>query len=123
MSASHAVAVSTVKDVTIAKMTIATILDPLKIERIGADLSALAGNPLIRKIVVDMAGVTHLSSGALGMLVTAQQQCGATDSQLIICSLQPSLRRIFKISKLEKMFTFQKDQKKALEAFGVYAGG
>ena len=69
MPESNAVTVSTVKDVTIAKITAASILDSLQIERIGADLAALADNPLIPKIIVDLAAATHLSSAALGMLL------------------------------------------------------
>ena len=119
MSHSNAVAVSTVHDVTVAKITAASILDAGQIERIGHDLAALADHPLIRKIVVDMGAATHLSSAALGMLIDVQKKCDATSSKMTICCLNPSLRRIFKLSKLDKMFTFAKDKKKALEAFGA----
>ena len=119
MSESHAVAVSTVKDVTIAKITAVSILDSLQIERIGADLADLADNPLIPKIIVDLAVATHLSSAALGMLLTVRKKCQATNSEMIISGLHPSLYKIFKLSKLDKLFTFAKDRKEALEAFGA----
>ena len=119
MSESNAVTISTVKDVTIAKITAASILDPLQIERIGADLATLADNPLITKIIVDLAVATHLSSAALGMFITVLRKCQATDSEMIICGLHPSLYKVFKLSKLEKIFTFAKERKEALTAFGV----
>ena len=121
MSFSSAVAVSTVQDVTIAKITAASILHGGQIERIGNDLAALADNPLIPKLVLDLASTTHLSSAALGMLINVHKKCDATGSKMIICSLHPSLRRIFRLSKLDKMFTFAKDKTKALEAFGARA--
>ena len=121
MPQSNAVAVSTVQDVTVAKITAASILHGGQIERIGNDLAALADNPLIPKLVIDMAATTHLSSAALGMLIDVHKKCAAAGGKMIICSLDPSLRRIFKLSKLEKMFTFAKDKKKALEAFGARA--
>lgn len=121
MPHSTAVAVSTVHDVTVAKITAASILHGGQIERIGNDLAALADNPMIPKLLVDMAATTHLSSAALGMLIDVHKKCEATGGKMIICSLDPSLSRIFKLSKLHKVFTFAKDKKKALEAFGTRA--
>jgi len=123
MPESHSVAVSTIKDVTIAKITTASVLDAVQIERIGEDLCALADNPFIHKIILDADAVTHLSSAALGMLIDVQRRSAATKGQLIIAGLQPALRKIFKLSNLEKMFTFADDRAGALKMFAGSAGG
>jgi anti-anti-sigma factor len=121
MPEAHVVAVSTIKDVTVAKITSASVLDAVQIERIGEDLCTLADNPFIHKIILDAEAVTHLSSAALGMLINVQRRCAATKGRLIIAGLQPTLRKIFKLSNLEKMFTFAEDRSAALKEFG--AGG
>ena len=81
----------------------ADILDAFYIEQIGGDLKAYiqaAERPLV---VVDLENVTHLSSAALGMLVTLRTTCTAQNGQLCLARVRKDLVEIFKLTKLDKI--------------------
>lgn len=69
--------------------------------RAGLD-ELLAGGA--SKLVVDLGGVDFLDSSALGVLVGVRKQMGAAGVLRVACA-DPSLVRLFEITRLTEMLT------------------
>jgi anti-sigma B factor antagonist len=80
------------------------ILEELSISQIGDQLTDLvSGHPRI-KLVLNFEQVEHLSSAALGMLITLRNKVEATHGQLKLANIKPQIYEVFKITQLYKLF-------------------
>ncbi len=111
------------KDVTVINFSAASILDTGLIERMSRELYDLVDQQDRRKLVLDFAEVRFLSSSALGMLLKLRQKTADARGQLMIAGLRDELMKIFKISRLDKLFEFHPSEEKALNAFGITTMG
>lgn len=57
------------------------------------------------KVVVDLEGVPYMDSSGVATLVEGMQIARKQNAELILCRLQPRVRSIFEIARLEKVFT------------------
>lgn len=112
-----------VLDVTIVDFQEVRILDAVQIEEIGKELFRLVDDMDRRKLVLDFSKVQFLASAAIGVLITLRKKTGAIDGTLVICGLRSKLMEIFKIMKIEKLFTFCADEQKAMNVFGFPVSG
>ncbi len=111
--------VQTLKDVTVVTFPNGPLLDAQVIESVGLELNALVEKQDRRKLLLDMAKVTHLSSAALSVLLALRQKVEKAAGMLVICGLSPDLEKLFKITSLHKIFTFAANEGQALEKMGV----
>lgn len=123
MSTAARLVIQSIREVTIVRFQESSILDTLLIQRISDDLSHLVDAKHTRKLVLDFTDVKFLSSSALGVLVVLKKKSDAIKGQVVLCGLRKDLRKIFKITSLEKLFKFADDERGALEVFGVTATG
>ena len=79
------------------------VLDAYYIEQLGDDMVGYAKKHDKPRILVDMASINHLSSAALGMLVTLKSNVDAVDGRLCLSGIQHDLMQIFKLTKLNKV--------------------
>jgi len=73
------------------------ILDGQAIDQVGTELTMLidqANNP---RLLVDFSNVEHLSSSALGMLLTIDKKTQQQKGQLKLCGIRPSIQEVFKL--------------------------
>ena len=117
------VLIQTMRDVTIVNFEDSSILDTLQIEKIGEVLYDLVDQRNQKKLVLDFSKVKFLSSSALGVLITLRSKSAAIKGKLAICGLRDELRKVFSISRLDKLFDFYDNEEKALAAFGVTRAG
>jgi anti-anti-sigma factor len=90
-------------------------LDPAPIRELRTKYEAhlrAGGRPLI---VVDLSGVASALSLALGQFVTLQRFARSKGGTIIFCNVDPMVREVFRISKLEALFEFSSDRAAALE--------
>lgn len=104
-------------DITIARFTDKKILDESNIQIIGNQLFALVDEDHRQKIVLDFTNVEYLSSAALGKLITMDKKVKAAGGKLRLCSIRSDILEVFKITRLDKLFTIKDDREKAVEAF------
>ncbi|MGW7686314.1 STAS domain-containing protein [Kribbella sp. NPDC054772] len=57
-----------------------------------------------RPIVLDLAGIEFMDSSGLGVLVGAHKDAAAQGGALLVAAPGPRVHRIFKITKLHKVF-------------------
>jgi anti-anti-sigma factor len=70
------------------------------------------------KVVFDFNGVKFFSSQVLGLLLEARARLESHSGQVAITSLSPQLERVFKITNLDKIFSFYPDRTAALQPAG-----
>lgn len=122
MATASRLLIQTMRDVTVANIEDASILDLAQVESLGQQLYDLVDTRNCRKLILDFTKVKFLSSSALGVLVNLQKKMTANKGTLVICALRADLMRVFEITKLKKLFTFADDETAALAVFGVVIG-
>jgi anti-sigma B factor antagonist len=117
MSSNRRLDIEDVNDVTIARFTDKKILDESNIQIIGNQLFSLVDEDHRQKIVLDFTNVEYLSSAALGKLITMDKKVKAASGKLRLCSIRSDILEVFKITRLDKLFTIRENREKALEGF------
>ena len=112
-----------IRDVTIVNFNETTILDTVQVEQIGEQLYDLVDKRDRKKLILDFSDVRLLSSSALGVLITLHGKAGKIKGRVILCGLRQELMKMFKITKLHKLFTFCDNEEQALAAFGLTTAG
>lgn len=123
MAASAGLLIHSIRDVTIVNFSDTTILDTLQVEEIGEQLYALVDQKACKRLVLDFSNVKLLSSSAIGVLITLRKKLDQIKGQVVLCSLRKDLSKVFKITRLDKMFTFCDNEEQALAVFGVSTTG
>jgi anti-sigma B factor antagonist len=103
-------------NVTIIELLDRKILDGVNILQIGEQLAALvtqAGEP---KFVLDFSNVGHLSSSALGILITLAKRVREKAGQLRLCGIQPALLEVFMITRLNEIFQIYPSRQEAVDS-------
>ena len=119
MSSSSKLRIRSVEDVTVVRFQESSILDTELIHDIAHELDQLIETKNNKKLLLDFTEVTFFSSSALGILVTLSKKMAAIEGELIICALAAELRKVFKITNLDKLFNFADDEDQALQMLGV----
>lgn len=123
MAASGKLLIHPIRDVVVVNFNDASILDAAQVQQIGEELYALIDQQARRKIVLDFEKVRFLSSSALGILITLRKKADQIKGRVVLCNLRDDLRKVFRITNLEKMFEFHDSEEKALGSFGVTTMG
>lgn len=89
------------------------------LQRMTEQLNAAVQNKAVAKLLIDMNTVKMLSSMAIGMLISVMRNTEAAQKEMVLCNVQPEIRRLFQAANLDKLFSFQDDRESALRAFGA----
>ena len=71
------------------------------------------------KLILDFSNVQFLSSAVLGLLIRISKKVYERDGQLKLCSINPKIYKIFKITRLTKIFDIYHDLASATESLSV----
>ena len=123
MAAAARLLIQPFRDVTVVNFVDASILDTVQVQQIGEELYDLVDARAIRKLILDFSNVRFLSSSALGVLITLRKKSDEIKGKVLLCGMRPELRKLFKITNLEKLFDFYDTEEKALGYFGVSTFG
>jgi anti-sigma B factor antagonist len=93
------------------------ILDEANIQQIGEEIKALLSAEAQPKLLINFADVDHLSSAALGQLITINNQIRALKGQLRLSNIDPQIYQVFVITKLNKLFEIHDSAEKARASF------
>ena len=100
-------------NLTIATMTAEKILDEADIQALEKSVMPLiVQNPRI-DLLISFENVRFLSSAVLGLLIRISKKVYEADGRLRLCSIDPKLLQIFKITRLDKIFDIYEDRDKA----------
>ncbi|MBI4578891.1 MAG: STAS domain-containing protein [Planctomycetes bacterium] len=92
------------------------ILEELLIAQLGEQLGSLVDAEAEPRLVLDFKKVEHLSSAALGILITLDKQVKGRRGKLALANIQPQIYEVFKITRLNKLFSIQDTADAAVQA-------
>jgi anti-anti-sigma factor len=65
-----------------------------------------AGGAGVTLVVIDLTGVQLLPSLALGLLMQISRKCKASNQALKLACVDPKVRQVFAITRLDRIFEF-----------------
>ena len=89
-------------------------LDPAPVQELRALYEThvrRGGHPVL---VVDLSGVAFAGSASLGGFLAIHRQARQHGGRLIFCNVDPNVAEVFRVSKIEPLFTFTTDRPSAL---------
>jgi anti-sigma B factor antagonist len=92
------------------------ILEEIVITQIGEQLRELAEAEPKPRLVLDFKNVEHLSSAALGVLITLNKQVSERQGKLALANIQAQIFEVFRITRLNKLFNIQNTTDAAVQA-------
>jgi len=93
------------------------ILDDAVIQQIADEIGQIVEQATAPKLLLDFEGVEHLSSSALGALITVNNKVRKKSGQLRLARIDPQIYEVFVITKLNKLFQIHPDCEQALASF------
>ena len=102
-----------------------TVIATLTDERIldEADIRGLEGSimPLIESsgninLVLDFSNVRFMSSAILGLLIRISRKIYESQGQMKLCGINPKIKEIFKITRLDRVFDIHTDRYDAIRS-------
>ena len=67
-------------------------------------------------VIFDLSALTHLDSSGVGTLVEFKRNVDAYGGEIILAGLQPVVRGVFELTKLDRFFAIVADTKQAKSA-------
>lgn len=104
-------------DVAVIRFVDRNILDEGNIQQIGDEIGAIIDSAPSPKLLLSFAGVEHLSSAALGTLITINNKVRTRSGQLRLADIDPQIHEVFVITKLNKLFQIHESADDALRSF------
>ena len=93
------------------------ILDEANIQQIGEEIGKIVDGQSQPKVLISFQNVDHLSSAALGTLITINNKIRGKDGQLRLADIDPQIYEVFVITKLNKLFQIFDSADQALASF------
>jgi anti-sigma B factor antagonist len=93
------------------------ILDELTITQIGEQLTDLVASLPNIRILLNFKNVEHLSSAALGMLITLERQVKEKQGRLKLSNIRPQIFEVFKITRLNRLFEIHDSAEEAIQSY------
>lgn len=105
-------------DVAIVEFADRKILEELSIQEIGEELQRLVGGTPGIKLLLNFRNVDHLSSAALGMLITLNKHVQTNNGAMKLSDINRQIFEVFKITRLNRVFEIHDTAAQALAGFG-----
>ena len=107
--------ISHVGPIAVVTMTDRKIINEVSINEISEQLNGLIEKVEKPKLILDFAGVSHMSSSALGMLILLHKKIQEKHGQLRLCCIQPAVFEVFVITRLNEVLKISPDQQDAVD--------
>lgn len=105
------------KDVTQVEFVDRNILDEANIQAIGEEVMAIIDASPSPRLLISFSNVDHLSSAALGTLISINNRIKARAGQLRLANIDPQIMEVFMITRLNRIFSIHETSAQALESF------
>ncbi|MEL6795506.1 MAG: STAS domain-containing protein [Planctomycetota bacterium] len=94
------------------------ILDEANIQAIGEEIATVIERSSPPKLIISFSNVDHLSSAALGQLITINNKVRDKAGQLRLANIDPQIYEVFAITKLNKIFEIHDTTEDAVGSIG-----
>ncbi len=106
--------------VTVVNFIDTAITDTQQIQHISRELENLIDEKECRFMVLDFSSVRFLSSQTLGMLLKLHKKLSDKSGWMGLAGLKPELKKIFKLTRLDRIFNFYDTPQDAIDAALAY---
>jgi anti-sigma B factor antagonist len=93
------------------------ILEETSIHQIGEEIGRIIDQSGDPKLLISFENVEHLSSAALGTLITINNKVRQKGGQLRLSNIDPQIYEVFVITKLNKLFQIYDTAEAAAKTF------
>ena len=93
------------------------ILDEANIQAIGDEIARLIEERPGPKLLISFSNVDHLSSAALGALITIDRKVKEKKGGLRLANIDPHIYEVFAITRLNRLFDIHESTESALKDF------
>ena len=105
-------------DVTVVHLLDQRMLDRLMINELRDELLNLVDTRRPEKLLINFGGVTHLSSEAIGALLSCWKHLAENGGVMRLAGMNENVREVFRITRLEgRVFDIYDTADKALARF------
>lgn len=108
--------ITTQDDVLVVSFRQTSIQGIAHVEIVAETLRRMVADQQPRKLVIDFSQVRFFSSQVLGLLVDVWRRVREFGGRLIISGIDPQLTRVFRITHLDRLFTFYDNTESAVAA-------
>jgi anti-anti-sigma factor len=116
------VQVTDVQGVFVAEFWDCLRLDPAPVADLRKEFDAHLAKGGRADLVIDLLGIGFAGSAALGGFVSLQRVARAKGGKMIFCNIDPTVFEVFRVSRLDSLFTFAADREASLRLVGVEPG-
>jgi anti-sigma B factor antagonist len=104
-------------NVSIVEFADRKILEELSIQEIGEELHQMVESESGIQLLLNFKNVDHLSSAALGMLITLNKKVKEQNGDLKLSDINRQIFEVFKITRLNRVFDIHETADQALSQF------
>ncbi len=106
------------KSVTCVEFMDRNILDEMNVQAISDEIGQLVDQADSPRMLISFANVDHLTSAALGALITIRNKVKGKEGELRLADIDPQIYEVFEITRLTGLFNIHDSTDDALKAFG-----
>ena len=103
--------------VTLVEFVDRNILDEANIQAINEEITSEIEKSDTPKVLISFSNVDHLSSAALGALITINNKIKEKGGELHLANIDPQIYEVFVITRLNKLFNIHESTEEARAAF------
>ncbi len=104
------------QDAAIATLTDEKILDEADIRGLEDSIMPLLESSGSINLVLDFSNVKFLTSAVLGLLIRISRKIYESEGQFKLCGINPKIREIFRITRLDRVFDIHADRYDAVRS-------
>ena len=93
------------------------ILDEANIQAIHDEIAAIIEAGPKPRLLISFSNVDHLSSAALGTLISINNRVKAHEGQLRLANIDPQIMEVFMITRLNRIFSIHEGVADAMGSF------
>ena len=103
--------------VVVAEFTKGELKDEREILRVLDKLGDLVEKRNKVQLLLNLSGVTYISSSGLGAIVSLMKKIAAKEGGMKICCLRPDVREVFEVMQLDRIIPVVDTEQEALAQF------
>jgi anti-sigma B factor antagonist len=113
------ISVEYTENATIVTFTDERILEEKDLQALQESIISVIEQAERINLILDFCNVRFLSSAVLGLLIRICKRVYERDGQLRLCGITPNIYKIFKITRLTKIFDIYQDIESAVESLSA----
>jgi anti-anti-sigma factor len=100
--------------ITIYRVSFASIVQQEELSRFESELKVHAGNSAEARLAIDFSKTFHVSSRALGLLVSTYKEIRGRRGRLVLFGTTPAVEKVFEITRLNTVIPLARDEQQAI---------